>query len=139
MPEHRVVGIYETLAKAEPAVRQLDGEGFPLQQVSIIGHGAERELQVQGYVTVEDEARQAFAAGPWPSGIDLMIGAGAVAEIEFSSISFPEYGFAPSDGNISVHFRAPEPGRTEGGAPGDATKSPTLGRGLPRSLPCHRK
>lgn len=28
--------------------------------------------------------------------IDLMIGAGAVADVEFSSLSFMEYGFAPN-------------------------------------------
>jgi hypothetical protein len=44
MPEQSVVGVYETLAKAEQAVRELDRQGFPLQQVSIIGHDADREL-----------------------------------------------------------------------------------------------
>jgi hypothetical protein len=29
MPEQSVVGVYETLAKAEQAVRELDRQGFP--------------------------------------------------------------------------------------------------------------
>jgi hypothetical protein len=29
MPEQRVVGIYETMSKAEQAVRELDRQGFP--------------------------------------------------------------------------------------------------------------
>ena len=45
MPEQSVIGIYDTMSKAEQAVRQLDREGFPIQQVSIIGHDSERELE----------------------------------------------------------------------------------------------
>jgi hypothetical protein len=56
MPEQSVVGIYDTRSKAEQAVRQLDREGFSIQQASIIGHDSGRELKVQGYVTVEDMA-----------------------------------------------------------------------------------
>jgi hypothetical protein len=78
MPEQSVVGVYETLAKAEQAVRQLDREGFPLRQVSIIGHDSERELKVQGYVTVEDEAKTGIRSGALAVGAFGLL-AGAVS------------------------------------------------------------
>jgi hypothetical protein len=78
MPEQSVVGIYDTMSKAEQAVRQLDREGFPLQQVSIIGHDSERELKVQGYVTVEDEAKTGIRGGALAVGAFGLL-AGAVS------------------------------------------------------------
>jgi hypothetical protein len=78
MPEQSVVGVYETLANAEQAVRQLDRQGFPLQQVSIIGHDPERELQVQGYVTVADEANTGIRSGALAAGAFGLL-AGAVS------------------------------------------------------------
>jgi hypothetical protein len=79
MPEQRVVGIYETMSKAEQAVRELDRQGFPIQQVSIIGHDADRELQVQGDVTVEDEAKQGISSGALAAGaLGLLAGAVSV-------------------------------------------------------------
>jgi hypothetical protein len=69
MPEQRVVGVYDTLAKAEQAVRELDREGFPIQQVSIIGQDPERELKVQGYVTVADEAKIGIDTGALAGGV----------------------------------------------------------------------
>jgi hypothetical protein len=78
MPEQSVVGIYDTMSKAEQAVRQLDREGFPILQVSIIGHDSDRELKVQGYVTVEDEAKQGMSSGALAIGV-LGLLAGAVS------------------------------------------------------------
>jgi hypothetical protein len=52
MPQQSVVGVYDTMATAEEAVHQLDRAGFPIQQVSIIGHDSERELKVQGYTSL---------------------------------------------------------------------------------------
>jgi hypothetical protein len=68
MPEQGVIGVYETLATAEQAIRQLDRGGFPIQQVSIIGHDSDRELKVQGYVTVEDEAKQGMSSDELGNG-----------------------------------------------------------------------
>jgi hypothetical protein len=78
MPEQSVVGVYETLAKAEQAIRQLDHAGFPIKQVSIIGHDSDRELQVQSYVTVADEAKQGISSGALAAGALGML-AGAVS------------------------------------------------------------
>lgn len=61
-----------------------------------------------GYMTIEPVAffhellrqgRRELRLVTAPSSgfcIDMMIGAGAVAEVEFSSLSFMEYGFAPN-------------------------------------------
>jgi hypothetical protein len=73
MPEQSVVGICDTVSKAEQAVRQLDREGFPIQQVSIIGHDPERELKVQGYVTVEDEVKQGVRCGALVVAVSVWI------------------------------------------------------------------
>ena len=78
MPEQNVVGIYDTISKAEQAVRELDREGFPIQQVSIIGHDPERELKVQGYVTVEDMAKKGIDTGALAVGAFGLL-AGAVS------------------------------------------------------------
>jgi hypothetical protein len=78
MPEQSVVGVYETMSKAEQAVHQLDREGFPIQQVSIIGQDPEREMQVQGYVTVEDMAKKGIDTGALAAGVFGLL-AGAVS------------------------------------------------------------
>jgi hypothetical protein len=78
MPEQSMLGVYDTLAKAEQAVRELDREGFPIQQVSVIGHDPERELKVQDYVAVEDEAKQGIRSGTLAAGV-LGLLAGAVS------------------------------------------------------------
>jgi hypothetical protein len=69
MPEQSVVGVYDTMAKAEEAVHQLDREGFPIQQVSIIGKDPEREKKVEGYVTVEDVAKKGMSTGALALGV----------------------------------------------------------------------
>jgi hypothetical protein len=69
MSEHSVVGVYDTMAKAEQAVRELDREGFPIQQVSIIGQDPEREKKVEGYVTVEDVAKKGMSTGALALGV----------------------------------------------------------------------
>jgi hypothetical protein len=78
MPEQSVVGVYDTMSKAEQAVRELDREGFPIRQVLIIGHDSERELKVQGYVTVEDVAQKGVSAGALAAGVFGLL-AGAVS------------------------------------------------------------
>jgi hypothetical protein len=69
MSEQSVVGAYDTMAKAEQAVRELDREGFPIQQVSIIGQDPEREETVEGYVTVEDVAKKGMSTGALALGV----------------------------------------------------------------------
>jgi heat induced stress protein YflT len=66
------------MSKAEQAVRELDREGFPIQQVSIIGHDPERELKVQGYVTVADMAKKGIDTGALAVGAFGLL-AGAVS------------------------------------------------------------
>jgi hypothetical protein len=78
MPEQSVVGVYDTIVKAEQAMRELDRAGFPIQQVSIIGHDVERELTAQGYVLVEDMAKKGIDTGALAVGVFGLL-AGAVS------------------------------------------------------------
>jgi Heat induced stress protein YflT len=108
MPEQSVVGVYETLAKAEQAVRELDRQGFPLQQVSIIGHDADRELQVQGDVTVEDEAKQGVRSAALAVGAFGLL-AGAVAGAAWGGVLGGLLGWAVSTQHFlkyEEHLRA---------------------------------
>ena len=68
MSEQSVIGVYESLSKAEEAVYKLDWAGFPIKQVSIVGQHLEQE-EVQGYVTVADIARKGLRAGAWAGGL----------------------------------------------------------------------
>jgi hypothetical protein len=68
MSEQSVIGVYDSLSKAEEAVYKLDWAGFPIKQVSIVGQHLEQE-DVQGYVTVADIARRGLRVGAWAGGI----------------------------------------------------------------------
>jgi hypothetical protein len=43
MAEQSVIGVYDSLSKAEEAVYKLDWAGFPIKQVSIVGQNWQRE------------------------------------------------------------------------------------------------
>jgi hypothetical protein len=68
MSEQSVIGVYESLSKAEEAVYKLDWAGFPIKQVSIIGQNLQQD-DVQGYVTVTDMAKKGLRVGAWAGGI----------------------------------------------------------------------
>jgi hypothetical protein len=71
-----VVTTYDSLDKAEAAVRSLDKNKFPIQQVTIIAKGLENEKQVHGYVTACDVSKQGAATGAWVGGLfGLLAGA----------------------------------------------------------------
>jgi hypothetical protein len=78
MAERSVIGIYDTLLKAEEAVRQLDRQGFPIIQVSILGQQAETTKEVQGYLTIDDPAKKGMSAGALATGLVGLL-AGAVS------------------------------------------------------------
>ena len=76
MTDQSVVGVYETMAKAEDAVRMLNQGRFPIRQVSIIAQSLESEREVHGYVTGGDVARSGAGTGAWVGGLfGLLIGA----------------------------------------------------------------
>jgi hypothetical protein len=55
--EQGVIGIYDSMSKAEEAVYKLDRGGFPIKQVSIVAQNLQSERRVNGYVTVSDAGR----------------------------------------------------------------------------------
>jgi uncharacterized membrane protein len=76
MAEQSVIAVYDSMAKAEHAVHELDASEFPIQQVSIVGQNLEGEKQVHGYITTGDVAEKGAVTGAWVGGIfGLLIGA----------------------------------------------------------------
>ena len=76
MPEQSVVGVYDTLAQVEGALRRLDEAGFPITHVSIVSQNPQSEKEVVGYITVEDVAKKGLITGAWASGLlGLLTGA----------------------------------------------------------------
>jgi hypothetical protein len=77
MPDHSTVGVYETLAQAEEAVRKLDQGRFPITQVSVIAQNLETDKEVHGFITAGDVARQGAGTGAWFGGIFGLLMGGA--------------------------------------------------------------
>src|SRR5919197_5614620 len=76
MPEQSVVGVYDTMAQAEGALRKLDEAGFPITHVSIVSQNPQSEKEVVGYITVADVAQKGFITGAWAGGLlSLLAGA----------------------------------------------------------------
>jgi hypothetical protein len=76
MTQQSVVGVYDSMAKAEAAVRMLDRDRFPIQQVSIVARNLESEKEIHGYVTAGDVAKSAAGLGAWVGGLfGLLVGA----------------------------------------------------------------
>jgi uncharacterized membrane protein len=67
--EQRVIGIYDSMSKAEEAVYTLDRGEFPIKQVSIVAQHPHRERRVNGYVTVSDAGRMGAMTGAWLGGL----------------------------------------------------------------------
>jgi hypothetical protein len=63
MPEQSVVGMYDTMAQVEGALRKLDKAGFPIAHVSIVSQNLQSEREVVGYITVEDVAKKGLITG----------------------------------------------------------------------------
>jgi len=76
MAEQSIVGVYDTMAQAEGAVRKLDEGGFRIEQVSILARDLTSEKEVHGYLTTGDVAKQAAGTGAWVGGLfGLLVGA----------------------------------------------------------------
>jgi hypothetical protein len=69
MPEQSVVGMYDTMAQVEGALRKLDEAGFPIAHVSIVSQNLQSEKEVVGYITVEDVAKKGLITGAWAGGL----------------------------------------------------------------------
>jgi hypothetical protein len=69
MSKQGVIGIYDSMAKAEEAVYKLDRGGFSIKQVSIVAQNLQSERRANGYVTVNDVGRTGAIAGAWLGGL----------------------------------------------------------------------
>ena len=78
-PEGGTIAVYETLEKAEEAVRTLGENGFPIANISIIATDLTSERDIHGVVTTGDIAKLGLGVGGWAGGIfGLLIGAAFV-------------------------------------------------------------
>ena len=76
MGQQSVVGVYDTLGRAEAAVRALDAGQFPVNQISILAKDIQDEKKVHGYVTACDVSKAGAKTGAWVGGIfGLLVGA----------------------------------------------------------------
>jgi hypothetical protein len=64
-----VIGIYDSMSKAEEVVYKLDRGGFSIKQVSIVAQNLQSERRVNGYVTVNDVGRTGAITGAWLGGL----------------------------------------------------------------------
>jgi uncharacterized membrane protein len=71
-----VVGIYDTMSRAEKAVQRLDQAGLSIKQVSIIARNLESEKRITGFVTTGDVVKATASIGAWTGGVfGLLVGA----------------------------------------------------------------
>lgn len=77
MAEQSVVGVYDTIAQAEWAVHELDHQGFPMQQVSIVTRDLGSATRTHGFITTgEDKTKHGAVTGTWVGGLfGLLMGA----------------------------------------------------------------
>ena len=69
MAEQSVVGVYDTMTRAEEALRALDRGAFPVTQISIIGSDLQSEKEVHGFITAGDVAKTGAGTGAWVGGL----------------------------------------------------------------------
>jgi hypothetical protein len=71
-----VIAAYPDHASAEDAVRRLQKEGVPMQNVSIIGKDFQTVEQPLGFVTTGSVAKDGARVGAWTGGVfGLLVGA----------------------------------------------------------------
>lgn len=74
--DQAVVATYLTHADAEAAVRLLAADGFPINQISIIGRHFETRQDIQGFYRPADAALDGAGQGAWYGGLfGLLLGA----------------------------------------------------------------
>ena len=71
-----VIAVYSNHASAEDAVRQLQADGIPMQNVSIIGKDFQAVEKPLGFVTAGTVAKDGAKVGAWTGGLfGLLVGA----------------------------------------------------------------
>lgn len=71
-----VIAVYPDHASAEEALRRLQADGIPMQNVSIIGKDFQAVEQPLGFVTAGSGAKEGATVGAWSGGLfGLLVGA----------------------------------------------------------------
>ena len=71
-----VIAVYPDHASAEDAVRRLQKDGIPMQNVSIIGQDFQAVEKPLGFVTTGSVAKEGAKVGAWTGGLfGLLVGA----------------------------------------------------------------
>ncbi len=71
-----VIAVYPNHASAEDAVKKLQKDGIPLQNLSIVGKDFQTVEQPLGFITTGTVAKTGAAVGAWTGGIfGLLVGA----------------------------------------------------------------
>src|SRR5262245_6802234 len=71
-----VIAVYPDHASAEDAVRRLQKEGIPMQDLSIIGKDFQAVERPLGFVTTGTVAKEGAKVGAWTGGVfGLLVGA----------------------------------------------------------------
>ena len=79
MSDQSVIGVYETMSKAEEAIGALNRGGFPITQISITAQNLESEKEIHGFITTGDVAKSGAGTGAWVGGLfGLLAGAAFV-------------------------------------------------------------
>jgi hypothetical protein len=110
MTSQSTVGVYESLAQAEEAVRKLDQGRFPIKQVSVVAQNLETDKEVHGFITAGDIAKQGAGTGAWFGGIFGLLVGGA-------SLFVPGFGPVIVAGSLAAMML----GGVEGAAVGAAS------------------
>jgi hypothetical protein len=69
MIEKSVIGVYDSLSKAEEAVHELNRGEFPAEQVSILVRSLQSETQTHGYITAGNAAKIGDCKDIWGAGV----------------------------------------------------------------------
>lgn len=71
-----VIGVFDTLDEAEATIRRMGTEGYPIEELSIVGRDVRSETAVHGFITTGDVTKTGAGAGAWVGGIfGLLTGA----------------------------------------------------------------
>jgi uncharacterized membrane protein len=74
MSEQSVVGVYDTMERAEEAVHRLHDGGVPIKHVSIVTQNLANEKQTHGFITTgEDLTVHGAVTGAWVGGLFTML------------------------------------------------------------------
>jgi uncharacterized membrane protein len=87
MNDECVVGVYDTLEKAEQAVWILKRGDFPISQVSLIAHGSLDNLEAAERLAMEDDSVYDAALGAGLGGVlGVLVGIGAIVVSEIGAV-----------------------------------------------------